>query len=146
MKLVKPVIAAAITALATTALAHTGVKDPDVKARIDGMSAIADAVKTIGLMAKGETDFDSAAIDAALAEIETRAARIPERFETEVITPKSEARPAIWDEMEAFSEKALALETLAATRQGTVASPDDLGALMGDIGTSCKSCHSEYRE
>ena len=86
------------------------------------------------------------AIDAALAEIETRAARIPERFETEVITPKSEARPAIWDEMEAFSEKALALETLAATRQGTVASPDDLGALMGDIGTSCKSCHSEYRE
>ncbi|MBV7379676.1 c-type cytochrome [Maritimibacter dapengensis] len=146
MKIIKPIMAGAFIALATAAIAHTGVKDPNVKARMDGMSAIGQAVKTIGTMMKGETAFDGAAVDAALAEIENRAARIPERFEENVITPKSEARPTIWESTDDFNEKALTLETLAATRQGTVSGPDDLRPLMGEIGATCKSCHSEYRD
>lgn len=139
-------IAAIMIALGGTAFAHTGVKNEDVLARMGGMSAIADAVKVIGTMAKGERAFDAAAIDAALGDIETRAGNIPMRFETEVITEKSEALPVIWEDMEGFSDKATALETLARDSIGTVQSPDDLRPLMRDMAGACRACHAEYRE
>ncbi|WP_114963515.1 c-type cytochrome [Tritonibacter mobilis] len=139
-------IAAIVIALGGTAFAHTGVKNEDVLARMDGMSAIADAVKVIGTMAKGEAEFDAAAIDAALSEIETRAGNIPMRFETEVITEKSEALPVIWEDMNGFADKATALQTLARDNIGTVQSAGDLRPLMRDMAGACRACHADYRE
>lgn len=139
-------IATLLIAAGTAAFAHTGIKNEEVLARMDGMSAIADAVKVIGTMAKGETAFDAEAVDAALSEIETRAGEIPVRFETEIIPEKSEALPVIWDNTEDFGDKARALETLAAERIGSVQAADDLRPLMADIAGACKACHSEYRE
>lgn len=139
-------IAAIMIALGGTAFAHTGVTNEDVLARMNNMSAIADAVKVIWTMTKGETEFDAATIDAALEEIETRAGNIPMRFETEVITEKSQALPEIWEDMDGFVDEATALETLARENIGTVQSADDLRPLISDIAVACRACHSEYRE
>jgi cytochrome c556 len=139
-------IAGPMIFVAAAAFAHSGVKDERVLARMAGMSAIAEHVKVIGSMAKGEMPFDAAAANAALTRIGDEAARVPALFEPEADDPKSEALPAIWDEFDSFEQKAVALETLAAERAGTVEASGDLAPLMRDIAGTCRDCHSEYRE
>ncbi|NND21494.1 MAG: hypothetical protein HKO14_05350, partial [Silicimonas sp.] len=48
---------AVLLLVASAALAHQGVKNPAVKARMDVMSAIGDNTKLLGRMAKGEVAF-----------------------------------------------------------------------------------------
>ena len=76
---------------ATGALAHQGVKNPAVKARMDSMSAIGKSMKVLGGMAKGESSFDAMAVQAAVASIAEQAARTPALFEANETDPKSES-------------------------------------------------------
>ena len=64
----------------TAALAHTGVKDPDVMARMNGMKAMAEHTKTFGFMARGTTAFDDTEAQAALNAVRVNTARIPVLF------------------------------------------------------------------
>lgn len=65
----KTASALALIAAGTAALAHGGVTNKDVMARMMVMSSISDQMKVIGSMAKGETAFDADAVNAALIEI-----------------------------------------------------------------------------
>ena len=142
--------AAPLTALligaATLAIAHTGVEDADVMARMEGMKAMGDATKTLGQMAKGEAPFDTEAARAAAARIAEEAARAPDLFESAATDPQSEALPAIWDNWGDFTDKAQSLEAVASRLASDIDSLDTLRAGMGDLGQACKACHSEYRE
>ena len=140
------IAAGVILATATAALAHQGVQNPAVKARMDGMSAIAENLKTLGMMARGATEFDAEAARAAAAAIATRAADVPGLFEANETDPMSEAKPAIWTNFEDFSAKASELENVAVGLSTSITTPEDLGPAMGSLGASCKSCHSIYRE
>ena len=60
-----------------------GVQNPAVKARMDGMSAIAENMKTLGQMAKGATEFDAAMARAAAATIAEQASATPGLFESQ---------------------------------------------------------------
>ena len=60
--------------------------------------------------------------------------------------PKSEAKPEIWSNFSDFSGKAKELEKLALGLSTTIASADDLGPAMRDLGANCKACHGPYRE
>ena len=60
--------------------------------------------------------------------------------------PKSEAKPAIWENFEDFTTKAVALENVALELSTSLASVNDLGPAMAALGDTCKSCHSDYRE
>lgn len=140
------IAAGVILATATAAFAHQGVQNPAVKARMHGMSAIAENLKTIGMMARGATEFDAAIARAAAAAIATRAAAVPGLFEANESDPMSEARPTIWTRFEDFKAKASMLEGIAAGLSTSIAAPEDLGPAMGSLGESCKSCHSVYRE
>lgn len=130
---------------ATAALAHQGVQNPAVKARMDGMSAIAENMKTLGQMAKGASAFDAATARSAAAVIAEHAAATPGLFEANESDPKSEARPEIWSNFEDFATKATELETIAAGFSTSITEPADLKAAMGALGANCKSCHSVYR-
>ena len=66
---------------AGSALAHKGVMNSSVKARMNAMSAIAEQMKTLGKMAKGVTPFDSATARLAAAEIAKHAGDTPKLFE-----------------------------------------------------------------
>ena len=131
---------------ATTALAHQGVQNPAVLARMDGMRAIADNMKTLGQMAKGATDFDAARARAAAASIARHAAATPQLFETQETDPKSEARPAIWSDFADFAGKATELEAIAIGLSTSIDDPADVKAAMAVLRANCKSCHSVYRE
>ena len=140
------IAAGVILATATAALAHQGVQNPAVKARMHSMSAIAENLKILGTMARGTAKFDAEAARGAAAAIATHASAVPGLFETNETDPMSEARPAIWTSFEDFSAKASELESIAAGLSDSITTPEDLGPAMGSLGASCKSCHSIYRE
>lgn len=131
---------------ATAALAHQGVQNPAVKARMDVMSAIAENMKTLGQMAKGAVEFDAALAKSAAANIADHAAKAPGLFEANETDPKSEAKPEIWTNFEDFSAKANELAAMASGFSTSIDEPSDLNAAMRQLGANCKSCHSVYRE
>ncbi|QOL82807.1 c-type cytochrome [Pseudooceanicola spongiae] len=142
----KKYIALGFIAAGTAALAHGGVKDPDVMNRMIGMSELAKQMKVVGSMAKGETAFDSAAANAALAKMSEEASYIPSLFETEAIDPKSEALPIIWDQFETFAARANDLEQVTGSLAGQVLTVGDLGPAMQQIGKACSACHTTFRK
>ena len=138
--------ACAFATCATVVLAHTGVKNPAVQARMHGMTMISDNVKVLGTMAKGQVDFDAASARAAAQAIADHAAQSVDLFVPNETDPKSEALPAIWENFDDFTTKAEALQTLDADLAASVASLDDVRTAMPSIGATCKACHSKYRE
>ena len=131
---------------ATVALAHQGVQNPAVMARMNGMSAIAEHMKTLGQMSKGATAFDAEVARSAAAAIAEHAAEAPKLFEANETDPKSEARPEIWSNFEDFAAIATELETIAIGLSTSINDPADLTAAVRTLGANCQSCHSVYRE
>ena len=131
---------------ATAVLAHEGVQNPAVKARMDGMSAIAMNMKTIGQMAKGVTEFDAETARSAAAAIAKQASATPRLFEANESDPKSEARPEIWSNFDDFTVKATELAALATRYSNSIKEQTDLNAAVDALGANCKSCHSAYRQ
>ena len=139
-------IASLILALvAGVALAHSGVKNPAVMARMNLMSDTAAQAKIIGQMAKGETPFDAAKARAAAKAIADHAAKTPELFQDREDDPKSEARPAIWDDFADFTKKAEEMRKVALGAANSIQSAEDLEPAMQALGAGCKSCHTPYR-
>lgn len=131
---------------ASVALAHQGVTNPAVMARMNGMSLIGDNVKVLGSMAKGQIAFDANAAQLAAQEVARHSGESIALFAPRESDPKSEARADIWDNFDDFSAKALALQTLASDLAGTIASVEDVRDAMQPLGKACAACHKVYRE
>ena len=128
---------------ASAALAHSGVKDPQVKARMEGMKTMAADLKKLGKMARGITPFDDAKAKAALMSLKTENDRIPVLFAPEASDPKSEARPAVWTDPTGFARRTK--EMGQALDDMTPSSASDIAASMRTIATACSACHQDYR-
>ena len=139
-------ITAAALVVAGAAFAHTGVKNPAVKARMDAMSAIGAEMKVLGQMAKGETTFDAKRAKSAAAAIAKHAAATPKLFKAPEDDPKSEAREEIWSNFSDFSAKSKDLQKVAAQWSEDLGSKSDLPKAMKALGETCKACHKAYRE
>ncbi|NNE89300.1 MAG: cytochrome c [Silicimonas sp.] len=131
---------------ASAAIAHEGVKNAAVKARMDAMSGIGAEMKTLGQMAKGQTAFDPGAAKAAAAAIAEHAASTPALFEANADDPKSEARAEIWENFADFTAKSRELEQIATNLSTSIATEADLSAAMKSLGANCQACHKAYRE
>jgi cytochrome c556 len=125
------------------ALATEGVKDPQVKARVELMDTIGASTKTLGEMASGKVPFDATAAATAKAALASAAAQIPAAFEPQATDPVSKAKAEIWTNWSDFTAKSEALLTAAEVID--VGSQETTGAGMGKIGEACKACHSAYR-
>lgn len=131
---------------ATLAVAHTGVKNPTVLARMEAMKETQESTKVLGAMAKGERSFDADTARAAAAEIARLAGQTPALFEVQETDPNSEALPVIWDRFDDFTEKSLALEAAADALAASIETEEQLRAGLGRIGAACKACHEVYRK
>ena len=129
--------------LAGAALAHSGVKNAEVKARMGLMGEIKEATAVLGEMAKGQRAFDAAQAAAAREVLIDRAGRIGAAFEAEETDPKSEARPEIWSDWPGFTAKADAMAAAADALQ--VGSLAEVRAGMSGLAESCGGCHKLYR-
>ena len=132
--------------ISTAAMAHQGVKNPAVMARMEGMSAIAKHLKVIGEMAQGKTAFDATAAKAAAAGIAQHAEASVDLFRAEETDPKSEAKPEIWENFSDFEAQSYELAAIARALSVSISDPDDLKPALASLGQTCKSCHSDYRE
>ncbi|WP_300038284.1 cytochrome c [uncultured Roseobacter sp.] len=133
-------------ATATAVLAHQGVSNPAVMARMQGMTAISGHLKTLGEMTKGTRAFDAATARAAAAGIAEHAAAVPALFKAPETDPKSEALPVIWDSYDTFTGLSDELQVLASELAQTISSPADLRPAMGALAANCKACHGRFRE
>ena len=138
-----PAITLTLVLAATAALAHTGVKDPQVKARMDGMVTMAADLKTLGQMAKGVTPYDTASAEAALVSLKAEAARIPALFALRAHDPKSEATSDIWTDQNGFTGRTVKMR--AVLDKADVGSPEAIRVSLRSIGGACSACHKDYR-
>ena len=131
-------------AVASAAMAHDGVKDPTVQARMHLMEEVKNATGVLGGMAKGSISFDAAQAKSAADSLAASAAAIPAAFEVEATDPASESLPVIWTDFAGFSDKAMALQTAAEAVD--TSSLDGVRAGMQAVGRSCGGCHKTYRK
>jgi cytochrome c556 len=141
-----------IAGLALAAIAFSSVyaiADPiaDRKALMKENGKI--AFGTLAPVVKGEAPFDAAAVNAALAALNTNvmkldvAALFPAGSET---GGETAASPKIWEDMAGFTAAADQLKADVAA--AVAANPQDLEALktqFGAITKNCGTCHETYR-
>ena len=102
-----------VTSAAIAAYAHGGATGI-VKERMDAMSAMGKAVKTIVPMMRGETEYDANAVRSAAGTIGSHAGGdLTELFPEGSGGAPSESKEAVWSNWSEFSELAERLEIYA---------------------------------
>ena len=132
--------------ISSVALAHSGVKDKNVKERMMVMKEMANTTKIIGQMLKGKTSFDANEAKLALERLSSLSLKTPKVFTINASDPKSEAKPAIWDEFDEFTRLSKDLAETSILLAGSIDSIDDLRPALRGVSSGCKACHSRYRE
>ena len=145
MKITKLLILIFVT-ISSIAFAHSGVKDKNVKERMMVMKAMADNTKIIGQMLKGKTSFDENEAKLALERLSSLSLKTPKVFEVNATDPKSEAKPAIWDEFDEFTKLSQDLAEATEVLARSVGTINDLRPAFKRVSSGCKACHSKYRE
>ena len=145
MKLFKMFTVVLITA-SSIVFAHSGVKDKNVKERMMLMKEMANNTKTIGQMLKGKTPFDANEVKLALERLSSLSLETPKVFKINASDPKSEARPAIWDEFDEFTRLSKDLAETSLVLAGSINSFEDLRPALKGVSSGCKACHRQYRE
>lgn len=136
----------ALVLVATTAFAHSGVQNAAVKERMDFMSAIARNLEVLGNMAKGKSVYDQTLAIAAARAIANEAGQTTALFEDPEMDPKSEAKPAIWENFNDFSQKVIEFEDVAENVAASINGIEDVKAGVASLAKSCGSCHQIYRK
>ena len=132
--------------ISSVAFAHSGVKDKNVKERMMVMKEMANTTKIIGQMLKRKTPFDANEAKLALERLSSLSLETPKVFKINASDPKSEARPAIWDEFDEFTRLSKDLAETSLVLAGSINSFEDLRPALKGVSSGCKACHSHYRE
>ena len=145
-------LAAALTGIASLAVAGGHGGNPAVKARKAHMQLYAHNIGILGAMAKGEVEYNADAATAAASNL----AAVAQLNQASYWTPgtstaelgdETRALPAIWQEGSTaaqiggqMAEAAVALAAVAGN------GADAIGPALGPVGQACGSCHKAYRQ
>jgi cytochrome c556 len=103
----------------------------------------------IGKMLKGETPYDQAAVDAAIADIEKSVPTIPKVFarnpKEDVVNATYGSSPKIWQNKADFDSKVPAVEKAIADVKGNIKDLDSLKVAFKTVTDACNGCHETYR-
>lgn len=143
--MLKRTMAAAVIAVFAAGVA-VAADEPQV-VRQEMMKKVGGAMGAIGAMAKGEKPYDAEVIKASLATMAEVSKAFPDQFPAGSETGfETEASPKIWESMDDFKAKSMALANAAEAQLASVpADAAGLGPLMGAVGGTCQSCHEVYR-
>lgn len=150
----KTLKATSLRAVAGTALlsaviglsACSSPTDPDIKARQDIMKSYSDAMGIMGDMVKAPDTFDAAVLKDQTSFL-AEASKSPwvHFGNAESI---GNSTKAVWsdnatfvNESEKFQQVTAQLDAVAQT----ATSVDDFKPAFGDVGASCKSCHTDFK-
>lgn len=119
---------------------------PDVKARQDMMKNYGDAMKIMGDMVKHPNTFDAADFKEQAAFIAEDAKNPWQHFESNEAV--GNATEAVWARTDDFKMEAENFQEVAAQLNQvaqTATSADDVKPAFGELGKSCKSCHTDFK-
>lgn len=132
-------------ALGLTACSGAG-DDPDIKARQDTMKSWGDAMGIMGDMAEAPDTFDAEVFKEQAAFLAKDSANPWSHFENQEAT--GNATEAVWSNVDDFRAEAddfqKATANLNAAAQ-TATSVDQVLPALGQVGDSCKSCHTDFK-
>lgn len=129
------ITAAAVTAFSAAAFAHGGATGI-VKERMDAMTAMSEAVKTISSMMMGETPYDADVVKQGAALIKSHSGEaMTKLFPEGSLQEVSVAKPEIWSDWEEFQ---LLADRLADYADGLEAAADN-GLMMQSENSSTDS-------
>ena len=116
--------------MSSIALAHSGVKDENVKERMMVMKEMANNTKVIGQMLKGKMEFDADKAKLALERLSSLSLETPEVFKVNATDPKSEAKSSIWDEFDKFTKLSKDLAETSIVLVNSIKTIDVTGPIM----------------
>ena len=114
------------------------------------MRALAKSMYTvIGKMVRGDIPYDQAAVDAAIAELETDVPRIPATFKDnpkeQVVNANYGASSKVWENKADFDSKVPPVIKAIADVKGKVKDLDGLKVAFKSMNDACNGCHETYR-
>jgi cytochrome c556 len=103
----------------------------------------------IGKMARGDTPYDQAAVDSAIAELETDVPTIATVFaqnpKEDVVNATYGSSPKVWENKADFDSKVPPVIKAVADVKGKIKDVDSLKMAFKSINESCGGCHETYR-
>ena len=130
------------------ALAHstaTGV----VKERMDLMNDLADAMKAMGAMFKGEVAFEPALVFEKASVLVDHATLIPDVTPAGSDNHPSETLPEVWQAWDAYVDSAVELADEGAKLMDIARNGADENAMRAQyvtVGKTCGTCHDRFRK
>jgi cytochrome c556 len=103
----------------------------------------------LAAMVKGEKPYDQATVDAALAQFESTATKLPHLFPASMKGVKLEGdyspSTKIWEDKAGFDEKIASFAKVVGESKGKIKDLDTLKATLPVIGKTCGGCHETFR-
>ena len=120
--------------------------NPDIQARQDSMKNWGDAMGVIGDMAKAPDTFDADVVKEQAAFLAKDSSMPWSHFENQ--ENMGNATEAVWSNADGFRAEAENFQKVTANLSAaaqTATSMDDIKPAFGEVGASCKSCHTDFR-
>jgi cytochrome c556 len=148
----KPMMMRTVVVAATLLLGVSAVM-----AQQDAVKLAQDAMKANGKnlggvlspMFKGEKPYDQAAVDAALAQLDDTARKLPTLFPVSVKDAKWEGdfspSSKIWDDKAGFDARVASFAKVVTEAKAKIKDLDSLKANFPGIGKECGGCHETFR-
>jgi cytochrome c556 len=103
----------------------------------------------LAAMVKGEKPYDQATVDAALAQFEDTAKKLPTLFPASIKGLKADgdysSSDKVWDDKAGFDEHIASFAKTVSDAKEKVRDLDTLKAAFPVIGKQCGGCHETYR-
>ncbi|UFZ04441.1 cytochrome c [Bradyrhizobium ontarionense] len=100
-------------------------------------------------MVKGEKPYDQAAVNAALAQLDETAKKLPMMYPASVKGAKFEGdyspSPKIWEDQAGFKAKIDGFAKVVVEAKAKIKDLDSLKATAPAIGKECGGCHETFR-
>ena len=142
----KSIFGITLMAAALGLTACSTATDPDVKARQDSMKSYGDAMGVMGDMMKAPDTFDAAVFKEQAAFLAEDAATPWSHFENK--EAMGNATEAVWSNVDGFRAEADDFQKATSelnTVAQTATSVDQVLPALGQVGDSCKSCHTDFK-
>lgn len=128
--------------------AHSGAKGV-VKERMELMKGMADAMKAMGGMFKGEAPFEPAVVADKASWLIEHAEKIPATTPEGSNDHPSEALPIIWEAWDGYLAGTTALKDESAKLKAIATNGADEAVTRAQyvkVSKSCSACHDKYRK
>lgn len=153
VKLGAVVLAAGVTFTGAAQAAEASSQkhaDASVQYRKALFQLIRSNMAPLGGMAKGAIPYDAEVMGTNALRLEQLAAMVGDYMKTDTrkFDVDTDAKDEVWDNFADVEKKAMALGDAAKGLQTVVAAGDESAyrAAIGKIGSTCKSCHDDYKK